>query len=191
MLKELVGRSEVLGREYVAGWARVESGRCDSCDEFGPRARRDGDALCQECIGADYDMAGPSEIAEALGCMLFGGRALSWPRMRPLADAYRRAVGVALDDLFAPVVTIDDVVTVKCSHILGTTWNGFAVPVFGAERLAVALAECERVGWVRRDPSGVWVDVEYGEPVVTDLGNNEFILGEGWCWADLADDVAV
>lgn len=79
-------------------------------------------------------------------------------------------------------VCIEDVLTVECSHVIGQDWNGFAVPVFTAEQLAVAVRECEAVGFVVRDSDGVAVDSEYLEPVVRDLGHGEFVLGEGWVW---------
>lgn len=79
-------------------------------------------------------------------------------------------------------VTIDDMVTVECSHLRGRDINGWVLPVFSAEQLADAVNACEAVGFIVRDADGVAVDSEYRSPVITDLGEGEFILGEGWVW---------
>lgn len=79
-------------------------------------------------------------------------------------------------------VNLDDIVTVECSHLLGRDVNGWVTPVFNAEQLAVAVTACEAVGFIVRDGDGVAVDSEYGEPVITDIGEGEFVLGEGWVW---------
>lgn len=79
-------------------------------------------------------------------------------------------------------VCIDDYVTVTCSHVWASDWNGFVVPVFTADQLADAINACEAVGFIVRDADGVAVDSEYCSPVVVELGEGEFTIGEGWVW---------
>lgn len=81
-------------------------------------------------------------------------------------------------------VTIDDVFTVECSHILPDRWNGWAQPVFTSAQKAEVIAEFERLGWVAE------MEANSGEPFEnewSDLGNDEWVTG-AWIWMEVEDE---
>lgn len=188
--------AETLGREWAHEWANVGRGWCE-CGEFLPLGERDGVRLCVECLadGTSHEYMSADEIAQRLAYEDEFGALV--PASPSEVEAFRRAVVETLPDVVTWLVDIDGLVTVKCSAVPDRTWNGFAVPVFNRDQLLDALHACVAQGWVRHESDGSgswaqWVDTEHGEPVVTDLGHDEFILGEGWCWYVVdADEVTV
>lgn len=81
-------------------------------------------------------------------------------------------------------VCIDDAVTVECSHV----WlcgNGWVSPVFTKDQLDKALIACGEADFIVYGLEG-WVDSVEGGSVVVDLGEDEWTIGEGWCW-DVAE----